>query len=445
MGVFVNTTFAEVVNVDLEFHAGEAGAEWTIHPVYPVSGLQVASSTDNVAVQTDGFTGTTAYYASGIPAGANYDVEATFEFTGATFTGLLPGITGRMSTTANTFYMARMSPDGTSRWQLYKAVDGVFTLLGTYNQVFTTGVQYSLRLEITDDTKKVFVDGVERISSTDNEITAAGRAGMRWVISTANQTGLRIDNFTATDIGGGVIDINANAANIALTGNQAAVEIGAGAPISITANAGQIALSGNQATVSLGAGAPIDVNATTGTLTLTGHQASVSIGAGSPIDITAATAALALVGNQAAISLGAGAPIEISAATAALSLIGNQAAVEVGAGAPINISAAFAQLAMTGHQATVELTAGAPIEINASTGAIALTGYQAQLSLAMNIAANVGNITLQGNRASVGLDVVTTPDFVGDCYLIGSTPLAVLTTATPRTSIATATPRTSIH
>lgn len=201
MATFVVETFSgEVVNVVLSAHVGETGATWTVHPSYTEL-LQVASSSDSVAVLTDGSTGNAGYYASGVPAGAEYDVAADFVVSNASAMNNNAGVTGRMSTSANTFYMLRYSV-ANLRWELFKAVAGSFTLLGSFTQSLTL-TTYAARLEITDATKKVFVDGVERISSTDNAITAAGRAGMRWSYSITGQTGLRIDNFTATDIGGG--------------------------------------------------------------------------------------------------------------------------------------------------------------------------------------------------------------------------------------------------
>lgn len=198
MATFVNDTFSgEVGTTVLSAHTGEAGATWTVHPSYTEQ-LNVSAITNSV------FCSNTAvgscYYTSGIPASSEYDVQADF-VTDFSLGGIanFAGIAGRISTSADTFYMARYSASP-SRWELYKAVSGTFTLLGTYSQSLSDNSSYTVRLEITDATKKVFVDGVERISSTDNAITAAGRAGMRWRNSTTNQTGLRLDNFSATDI-----------------------------------------------------------------------------------------------------------------------------------------------------------------------------------------------------------------------------------------------------
>lgn len=199
MAVFVNDTFSgEASTVALESHTGETGATWTVHPSYS-SNLNVSSSTGTVFCSNT--SAPTGYYTSGVPSGAEYDVQADFVVTDTGAIDNAAGITGRMDTTANTFYMLRYS-DPHGAWQLFKAVAGSFTLLGSYSQALSVS-SYTARLEIKDATKKVFIDGVERISSTDNAITDAGRAGTRWFISTNGQTGLRLDNFSATDANAG--------------------------------------------------------------------------------------------------------------------------------------------------------------------------------------------------------------------------------------------------
>jgi len=203
MAIFVSDTFSgEVANAPLEDHVGEVGATWTVHPSY-TSALLVSSSTETLFASNS--TIGTGYYASGIPAGPEYNVSADYQAVSVSAMAANPGIVGRMSTSGNTFYMLRYSAPN-SRWELFKAVSGTFTLLGSYSQTLTT-TTYNARLEITDATKKAYIDGVERISSINNEITEAGRAGTRWFISAISQTGIRIDNFVAEDIGGGTPSI----------------------------------------------------------------------------------------------------------------------------------------------------------------------------------------------------------------------------------------------
>ena len=67
--------------------------------------------------------------------------------------------------------------------------------------MLVNGTTSHLKLEIRDATKKFFIDGVERISSSDNAITAAGKAAIRYYNSDwgFGTTGKPLDNFRATN------------------------------------------------------------------------------------------------------------------------------------------------------------------------------------------------------------------------------------------------------
>ena len=68
--------------------------------------------------------------------------------------------------------------------QLAKMEGGVVTTLGTIDVTIAAGDTF--KLEITDATKKIYHNGIEVISSTDNALTAAGNWGRISVISTAS-------------------------------------------------------------------------------------------------------------------------------------------------------------------------------------------------------------------------------------------------------------------
>jgi len=194
---FVVDTFIETSgNVVLSSHTGETGATWTLHSSYTGT-LQVSDASDNVA-QNTGASGIACYYASGAPATSEYDVEYDVMYSSLS-SAALEGPAGRISTSANTMYFARYNPSLT-RWELYKIVAGSATLLGNYTQTLTTSVNYRCLLQIRSATKKVLIDGVERISSADDAITATGKAGTRWAMQTSNNYNARMDNFYATDV-----------------------------------------------------------------------------------------------------------------------------------------------------------------------------------------------------------------------------------------------------
>jgi hypothetical protein len=192
-GSFVVDSFTEAKETLLNEHVGETGATWTAHPsntgeakVAQNSGLSYARSSKGA--------GTIAiYYASGIPASAEYDIAAErWRQNGL-------GISGRLDTEANTHYWAgRANPE---RYVLDKYVAGTATQLGSFS-IASASSYDALVLSLANAKKALFLNGEEIISSTDNVITAPGRVGL-WggVNATAGDRG--INSLTATDAGGG--------------------------------------------------------------------------------------------------------------------------------------------------------------------------------------------------------------------------------------------------
>lgn len=188
MANFVFDSFTGNTLNDVTTHTGEAGATWTRHATYP-SG---ASSLENNELQGATFNDS-IYYASGMPATAEYDVTAPLHYI-TSGTEPAGGVVGRVDTASGTMYGAEHY-DGA--WYLFKLVAGTRTTLGSYTQAMTVGSTYVMKLEIRDGAKKLFIDGVERISSADNSITAAGKAGIKLYKGTAITA---LSDFTATDV-----------------------------------------------------------------------------------------------------------------------------------------------------------------------------------------------------------------------------------------------------
>lgn len=185
---FVSDTFSgEVAHVYLTAHTGEIGASWT-----QVTGSDSVPqvSWDQLNLYSFGSI-TQAAYASGIPNNANYSVQADV-IPGVSF----PGILARVSISSNTFYMARFS--NASLVQLYKAIDGTFTLLSEYDGSYSSSTSYVLKLKTDGTSITVDVDGINVISVTDSSITEPGRAGIRFV--TSSDTTSRIDNLVGVNL-----------------------------------------------------------------------------------------------------------------------------------------------------------------------------------------------------------------------------------------------------
>jgi hypothetical protein len=192
MATFVNDTFSGHGSLTgITGHTGELGATWT----------QDSGYGDNFVVTPAGraYPGDSqsADYTSGTPASAEYDVEADLvclSNTGNT------QICGRMASNA-TMYMAGFF-NGVG-WQIYYQNAGSFssaldTNSSSHGTSLTISQVYALRFEIRNATKRLYVDDVLVLSTADNTVTAAGKAGVRGA-GAAELTGYHLDNFTAYD------------------------------------------------------------------------------------------------------------------------------------------------------------------------------------------------------------------------------------------------------
>ena len=197
---FVVDTFTETSDTVLTSHTGETGASWTLHPSYSVDNQSVIGADDNLGYNAVG-SGSTAYYASGTPDTAEYDVTGDFVYTGGISGSSSKRLCGRIDTANNTMYYGGVTASS-PYWILGKIVSGSFTTLDSDTTAFTANV--TVKLEIRDASKKLYLDGVEVCTTADNEITAAGKAGIRFY---ANSDDFRLDNFIAVNAGGGGISI----------------------------------------------------------------------------------------------------------------------------------------------------------------------------------------------------------------------------------------------
>lgn len=193
-GSFVTDSFTDTDGTALEDHTGELGATWMEVEEVPAGG--VISSAGRVRPNT---TATNWYSASGSPAGAEYDIAADIHVASSMESAM--GVDGRIALGFNTRYFFDHYSTA-NNWRFFKVVTGSFTDLGAFSQTLTVSNTYAIVLEVRDAAKKGYVGGVERISSADNAITAAGVAGLHPYGSGSNATGLHLDNFAASDPGG---------------------------------------------------------------------------------------------------------------------------------------------------------------------------------------------------------------------------------------------------
>jgi hypothetical protein len=185
---FVSDNFNDTNGTTLTSHTGATGATWTKHPSSGAGSIEIDANRAHQTVSTNSF-----YYASGIPGSADYDVQARLRQ--VSDTGVM-GITGRMSTSANTMYRLFYTAGGTDLWTLDKVVAGTGTTLATWSDTLANGDERTVRLQMQGSSIKGFIDGVERLTATDSAITAAGKAGVRGNTGTST-TGSHLDWFQA--------------------------------------------------------------------------------------------------------------------------------------------------------------------------------------------------------------------------------------------------------
>lgn len=208
--VFVEDSLTNNNATTLDSHTGETGAAWAQHSL---------SDTGSISIRNDGIISVAAsasqnhqiYYASGVPASADYDVQALFRLhnangpTGNGATG--NGIVGRLSTSAWTGYIVTYNFTNT-RFDLVRVVSSTRTVLASWAQAM--GGEHTVVLQMRGTGAQVdltvLVDGVVRITHADthaNRITAANRAGMVFtrygMLDGGLWYGVTLDDFVATD------------------------------------------------------------------------------------------------------------------------------------------------------------------------------------------------------------------------------------------------------
>lgn len=188
MGIFVHDTFTDPDGTLLQAHTGERGATWTKHPTF--SGGDAEIEDNKLHMQSS----VVAYYASGISASAEYDIDCDIVLGGNVDPDAVIEIYGRFNTTVNDHYDAIANMTN-QEWQLRKVVNSSATSFGTFPMTFLNHATYHVRFSLRDAVKRLFVNGVELLSSTDNEITAANRPG--FLFAGPNPSQLYIENFIA--------------------------------------------------------------------------------------------------------------------------------------------------------------------------------------------------------------------------------------------------------
>ncbi len=190
---FASDTFTGSDGTTLASH----NANWVRH-----SGSSASTEVklfSNTARKQDA-AGSCVYYRSESPSSADYEVSADITNDGGG-SGDAAGVLGRCSTSASTWYMARLN---SGNFQLFKFVSGTATQLGSNVTTGypTTGNTSNIKLSMSGSSIDMYANGGGSpiISQTDSAISAAGQAGLRFGFGGSDSTDdLRADNFDASD------------------------------------------------------------------------------------------------------------------------------------------------------------------------------------------------------------------------------------------------------
>lgn len=163
----------------------DIGADFTEHPSFMGGTARVGTSNDIYMGTSGGGAQAVELYASAVPPTADYTVEAVWRIL-SSMIGEIDGmgIWGRGSTVAITRYTLWFN-NFNSRYELYKTVAGVDTLLGTSTvNIPTTVTQRTVRLVMDGTDISVYADGVQIIAVVDAAIAGPGSIGLRFFNNT---------------------------------------------------------------------------------------------------------------------------------------------------------------------------------------------------------------------------------------------------------------------
>jgi hypothetical protein len=182
LSVFVSDTFTDSNGTLLQNHTPETGGSWQVR----------AGSGDNAnTIQSNECAGTGGFWYTNAATPGNVEYTTTGDFTTPTDAAFEYFYLFARFIDASNFYFAYYYSGDLN---LYKKVSGSNTQLDTLSEAWGTS-SAEAKLEILDATKKFYKDSVEKLTSADNAITAAGNAGF------ICKTPFTLDNFVADDTG----------------------------------------------------------------------------------------------------------------------------------------------------------------------------------------------------------------------------------------------------
>lgn len=198
-------TFTEAADTALTSHTpSPTGTSWVQIAITGASFIEVKEATDAIANDVADIGGGEFCKSQPDPSGVDYDVEMQVITTDTGTANRRVRIHGRIVDVSN-YYAVRFLPTGhaSNDTQLIKNVAGTVTELATVDTGLTAND--TLKLEIRDAAKKVYKNGAEILTSSDNALTAAGSAGVSCGQVSAADSGNAIaatwrwDNYVVTE------------------------------------------------------------------------------------------------------------------------------------------------------------------------------------------------------------------------------------------------------
>lgn len=201
MGIIVDDPFEEASNTDLDLHTPNvAGDQWVETERTGVRKIRVFSTPDLASQDGNEQSDRAIYTSRPNPTSVEYDVQ--FTVPGVDSAGDDPcHVVARLTDTSN-YYFVKFDSVDQNEMEMFRREGGINNSIGTS----TTPLAASdvVRFGIRDATKKIFVNAVEEISSTDNELTSAGSCGIAvGNLSNGNDdivTAWSFDDYTVDEI-----------------------------------------------------------------------------------------------------------------------------------------------------------------------------------------------------------------------------------------------------
>lgn len=190
---FLNDTFTASNGTLVTARSSDSGATLTVHGSYDPT----PSASRNFAVQNNAAyptNGGSIVYFSADAGTVEYDVYADYLY--LSDTGSV-GIGGRCSTSAATYYYVYYL---SGEWVMVKSVAGTLINLAAAPATLVASTTYNLRFELRNAYKRLYVNGVLTLESTDDTIKSAGKVVIRSAGAVTTTTGKHISRIYAHDL-----------------------------------------------------------------------------------------------------------------------------------------------------------------------------------------------------------------------------------------------------